>query len=194
MKHLVTSSIIATALFGSSIAFAAAGDFGSAGQFVISSDLEVSFTSTSYSAADDGDDPDSDTVITIAPALDYFIIDNISVGGQIGYTNASSGDVSTSAIGVGPRVGYGMAFSPTVSFFPRLGFPYPSISVDVDGADGSGSTTSIDIFAPIQFPPANHFFVGIGPSLNLELSSSFEDADQDKATSIGVASVVGGYF
>lgn len=181
--------------------------FGGAGQISIQSDLQLSFQSTSFSAPDGGEDPESRTTITLAPALDYFVADNISIGGQLGYTSTSQGDASSSAITIGPRVGYNLSLSDQVSFWPRLGLWYSSISSETevtvpDGmggtttqtADVSGSKMGVSIFAPFLVHLADHFFVGIGPNVDMDLSSKVEDEDSVKETSFGVRSVVGGWF
>jgi hypothetical protein len=179
------------------------GAFGKAGQIAISSDFELSFESRSFKAPA-GEDPESQTTITLAPALDYFVIDGLSVGGQIAFTRISQGDSSAQLIGIGPRVGYNIGLTDNISFWPKLGFAYAMISAESEGVDPvtgatttsdvSGSRMMIGIDAPILFHPAEHFFIGLGPFLSMDLSSKVEDNDATKETAFGLQSVVGGWF
>lgn len=52
------------------------------------------------------DADDSETHISFAPNLGYFVIDNLAVGAAIGYHNYKLGDVKNSSFGVGPFVRY----------------------------------------------------------------------------------------
>jgi hypothetical protein len=179
------------------------GLFGKAGQIAISSDLELSFESRSFKEPE-GEDPKSLTTIIIAPALDYFVIDGLSVGGQIGYGRQSQGDFSSQLIGIGPRVGYNLGLTDNISIWPRLHFRYAMISTDVQFTDPvtgesrtekqSGSKMTVGVDAPILFHPVPHFFVGIGPFFSMDLSSKHEDEDSTKDTAFGLATVVGGWF
>lgn len=179
------------------------GMFGKAGQIVISGDLELSFESRSFKAPE-GEDPESQTTITLAPALDYFVIDNLSIGGQIAFTRISQGDDSAQLIGIGPRVGYNLGLTENISLWPRLHFRYSMVSLKsetVDPITGATSTSEVDgnrmtigIDAPILFHPAEHFFVGIGPFFAMDLSSKLDDEDATKDTAFGLQTIVGGWF
>lgn len=174
---------------------AAADDLGGAGQIAISSDLQLSFTSTSTKAAAEGaEDPDSTTVITLRPALDYFVAESISIGGHLGYTSSSTGDLKSSSISIGPRVGYALPLGEGLAFWPKVGITYATLSFDNGQVDGSGNKMSLDVFAPVAIQPAEHFFIGIGPMVSMDLSSKVEGEDADKQTTIGLMTQVGGYF
>ncbi len=79
--------------------------FGDRGQLTISSDAGLSISNTSTSGVDG-----SSTKLTLRPAVDYFVLNNVSVGGFVGldYTTASGAHATTFAIG--PRVGYNLSF------------------------------------------------------------------------------------
>ncbi len=176
------------------------GAFSKAGQIAISGDLQLQFESRSTKAAA-GPDPDSQTTITIAPALDYFAIDGLSVGGQLGYSSTSQGDLSASAIIIGPRVGYNLGLTENISLWPRLAFQYRIVNLSRDNpppatgtTDVSGNKMTVGVDAPILFHPAEHFFIGLGPYFEMDLSSKIEGDDADKDTAFGLKSVVGGWF
>ena len=120
--------------------------FGAVGQIVISDDLEMAATRVSTEGQSA-----STTEIALKPALDFFPIPNLSIGGQliIGYTSTddTSGSVSSSRLGLLVRIGYSVAISDTVSIWPRL-----SVGYDHNGADqGGGSLDRVPllIFVPI---------------------------------------------
>lgn len=172
---------------------AAAEDLGGEGQIAISSDLQLQFSSTSYKAPE-GEDPESSTTIILAPALDYFVTEGVSVGGQVAYMSFSQDETSTSGFGIGPRVGYALPVGEGMAFWPKVGIMYMSTTTEVGDAEASGNKMSLEVFAPLAIQPAEHFFIGIGPALSMDLSSKVEDEDAVKETSIGVVTQVGGYF
>lgn len=176
---------------------ASKGAFGKSGQIAISSDFHLGFSITSYKAPA-GTDPESSTDIAIMPALDYFVADSISVGGQLGYASISQGDAKSSDIMIGPRVGYNLGFTDNLSFWPKLGIQYhmtsSKVTTPAGSSDASGSRLSLDVFAPVLFHPAEHFFIGLGPTFDMDLMSKVEGEDATKTTSFGLNSVVGGWF
>jgi hypothetical protein len=56
---------------------------------------------------------------------------------------------------------------------------------------GTDAVWGAAAFAPLLFHPANHFFLGLGPSFALDL---FGSGSAPKATVFGLRSLVGGYF
>ncbi len=194
MKKFTVACVAFASVMGF-VATASAQDLGEEGQLAISSDLQLSFTSTSTKAAAEGaEDPDSTTSITIQPAVDYFLMDSLSLGGAIGYQSTSQGDVKSSGILIGPRVGYAIPVGEGMAFWPKLGITYQTMSMDDGTNDMSGNKMSLDVFAPLAIQPAENFFVGIGPVVSMDLSSKIEDEDADKDTTIGITTQVGGYF
>src|SRR6478609_4187974 len=166
------------------------GVFGDRGQLTISSDAGLSISNTSTSGVDG-----SVTQLTLRPAVDYFVVNNVSVGGFLGldYTSASGAHATTFAIG--PRAGYNIAFSERFSFWPKLGFSFSSSSVSGGTAIPPGSSNSVDgshlalnLFAPLMFHPVQHFFLGFGPALDTDLTG---DAKQ---TAIAGRLTIGGWL
>jgi hypothetical protein len=168
-----------------------AGIFGDQGQLVISSDAGLSISNTSISGVDD-----STTQILLRPAIDYFVIDYLSLGGFVGVEHTSTGGSNATSFSIGPRVGYDIPLSNRVSVWPKVGFSYASTSVETDievpgpdpEVDASNSTLQLNLFVPILFQPVNHFFLGFGPALDVDLTG---DA---KATTIAGRLTLGGWM
>ncbi|MCL2824620.1 MAG: outer membrane beta-barrel protein [Polyangiaceae bacterium] len=158
---------------------AMAEELGGEGQFAVSADASVSFNHRL------GDFKHDEFVLR--PALDYFVIDGLSIGASVTLGYAKVGDADTTIYGIGPRVGYAFTITDQVAFWPKVGLEYLHMSVDYEGISGSSSSTDLFIFAPFTFAPVDHFFMGIGPHFNLHLSEGSNDY-------LGISSTVGGYW
>jgi hypothetical protein len=143
-----------------------AGAFGAAGQVVITGDLEAHLH--------------NGWQLRLHPAADYFIATNVSIGAVIGFTH-NSGNPATNTFDLGARVGYNLAISDPVTFWPTVG-------IFINRAFGNtGSTAaSLNIFAPFLYHLVPHLFVGVGPDFELPLNGG--------GTGYGLQSVVGGWF
>jgi hypothetical protein len=180
-------------------ALASAEPMGQPGQLVITGDAKFGFTSQSTSVPNGGTNPDSITTLLFAPALDYFIAPNVSIGGAAVYEHESQGSTSISGYGAEARAGYLIHLAPNISWWPVVGLEYARADIDLGmGTTGTGSKVSILVFAPVVIHPVEHFFFGVGPAFTTDLTSSVDaggmSGDADKTTNIGVTSVVGGYF
>jgi len=169
------------------------GVFGDKGQITISSDAGLSISTESISGVDG-----STTKLELRPAVDYFVANNVSVGGFVGLDYVSTSGAHSTTFAIGPRVGYNFAFSEHFSFWPKLGFSYStsSVSIDTPAAPGapassfgaSGNHLALNVFAPVMFHPVQHFFLGFGPALDTDLTG---DA---KRTTIAGRLTLGGWL
>jgi hypothetical protein len=165
--------------------------FGAERQIAISSDASLTIQRRSVSGTDGGT-----TSIQLAPAADYFVIPNLSVGGFIGFDYVNSGNSDSSRFSIGPRVGYNIAFSDLISIWPKGGFSFAYTSDSQTTGSGSTEVTTttsnsafaLNLFVPVMFHPVQHFFAGFGPFLDTDLSG---DA---KATSFGGKLTLGGWI
>ena len=161
------------------------GRFGLAGQKAISSDAGLSISNTSVSGADG-----STTTLILRPAVDWFFTDAISFGGFVGVEYTSSPGGSSSIISIGPRLGYNLPLSDRLSVWPKAGLSLASTSVSEDATDEDDSNTSVqlNLFVPLMFHPVQHFFMGFGPALDVDLSGD------SKATTIAARLTIGGWL
>ncbi|HMI85795.1 MAG TPA: hypothetical protein VK550_16980 [Polyangiaceae bacterium] len=166
--------------------------FGAAGQIAISSDAALLIQRRTLSGVEGGT-----TQIQLAPAADYFVINNLSVGGFIGFDFTTSGDNDSSRFAIGPRVGYNIPFSDLVSIWPKIGFSFAHTSSTSSNPGPGGSTVSVtnsadafalNLFVPVMFHPVRHFFVGFGPFLDTDLSGD------PRATVFGGKLTIGGWM
>jgi hypothetical protein len=128
---------------------------------------------------------ESDTTrLTLSPGADFFVMDNLSVGAFIALQYLSVGDSSTTRFDIGPRVGYNITLSDLISIWPKIGLSFTSF--DSDDSDNTG--IALNLFAPLMIHPATHFFLGVGPFLDVGLSGD------DKDTIIGLRLTVGGWL
>jgi hypothetical protein len=157
----------------------AAGSFGTAGQLVISSDFMGSIGYTSVSG------PGDQFFIVLRPAADYFLKENLSLGGSILLGTAFRSGDDPLLVGLGVRAGYNVPLSGQVSVWPKLGLTV----AHADGSFGFGDETYLEISltAPFLVHLAPHFFVGGGPGLVTQIGD-------DTTATISVNTIVGGYF
>lgn len=168
------------------------GMFGGQRQLTISTDAGLSISSTSTTGVDG-----STTNLTLRPAVDYFVLNNVSVGAFLGLDYTSTSGAHATTFAVGPRIGYNFAFAERFSFWPKLGFSYSSSSTSADtsalpgspsASSASGSHLALNFFAPVMFHPVQHFFLGFGPALDTDLTG---DAKQ---TAIAGRLTIGGWL
>lgn len=170
-----------------------AARFGARTQIAISSDVGLSIENTSVSGVDG-----SVTTFRAHPAIDYFVIDNLSVGGFLGLDYISTPGGSSTQFSIGPRVGYNIAFAERFSIWPKVGLSLATTSQknDVVAAPGGGTTSqstsntsvAFNLFVPVMFHPVEHFFLGFGPVVDADLSGD------NKSTTFGGRLTIGGWF
>jgi len=161
--------------------------FGESGQLALSSDVALLIQHSSQDA----------TTIQFAPAADFFVTRNFSVGGTIAIDYVAAKDSTTTRFSIGPRVGYNVAFTDNLGVWPKLGFSYSHTNVSTDlpvgdketdlVASASGDHITLNLFAPVMFHPVPHFFVGFGPFLDVDLSG------KNKTTTFGGRLTLGGW-
>jgi len=165
-----------------------AGIFGGVGQLAISSDAGLSISHKSVAEGA------STTTLQLRPSVDYFVIDNLSVGGFLGLDYSKTGPGSSTTFSSGPRVGYNIPQSPLFSIWPKAGLSFGSTStkVEANGAtpevSSSNTAAAINLFVPVMLHPATHFFLGFGPALDVDLSGD------NKATIIAGRLTIGGWI
>lgn len=165
-------------------AYSASGVFGAKGQLAILAEAGVVFSHTSISGQDA-----SKTTLVLRPAVDYFIIDHLSVGAFTGVDYAKTQGVSETTYGIGPRVGYNIPFTPRFSVWPKAGLSFNSKTLEADAASSSvtNSALTLNLFAPVMFH-TNHYFVGFGPALDTDLTGDL------KYTTFALRLNVGGWL
>lgn len=156
--------------------------FGAAGQWTFSTDTALSIERRTLSDSDG-----AATTISILPAADFFVLENLSVGGVIGVVYQKSGENRSTSFRLGPRVGYNFEFSRMLSVWPKLGFSYSFNKQKSDGNTDKNNAAQINLFVPVMLHPAPHFFAGFGPFLDTDLNGD------NRATTWGFRLTLGGW-
>ena len=124
--------------------------------------------------------------------IDYFLTHGFTLGGGIGIWSGSDGDDSGSltAFLLAARVGYALRLGHVVSFWPRGGFTYTTLSIEDSTADFY--TFALTVEAPFVFAITEGFAFTLGP--NLDLGFLAERASRDaSATVFGVMAGLSGW-
>lgn len=148
--------------------------FGEAGQIAISGEMNAFFSKTNHAG----------WTASITPALDYFIVPSISVGGSV---TALIGDNSHTGIGVAARAGYNLNVTENLGAWPIAGIGYAHESSGSGTTSVSASATMAHFYLPVLYHIIPHVFAGIGPFYDLRIAG-------DGNSSYGVRSTVGGWF
>jgi hypothetical protein len=192
--------------------------FGANHQVVVTAERLFGFVHTSQTTTVDGADTTmtgtefslfSNPLAAIAVystprlALDVFAVEHLSLGGSVGFFTFSQSGVGSNGVTgflVAPRVGYAIPLSRVVSFWPRVGLTYITLSGNGSGS-GSSSLTAVTVEAPFVFA-ARHVYVSVAPTLDLGVGGSSSANDglggtasvSQKETDYGVQCALGGYF
>jgi hypothetical protein len=113
---------------------------------------------------------DSQTSTLSAPRLgiDYFITRSLTLGGTVGlFSHHQDYGRRSTSTGVlfGARVGYAIRFSHAVSFWPRAGLTYTTVSTN--GIPGDSHVLALSLDAPFTFAPSENFAILFGPCLEI---------------------------
>lgn len=171
-------------------------------------------------------------------AFDVTVIRSLTVGAGLAFgfglggtnkdeTEANGNKVSRStdaptatAIGVTPRVGYIFALNNVFAFWPRVGLGIYSISGSTEDTPTPGTTVtttrtdtlfSLDLDPQFAIVPLEHFFIHVGPIVNVPLGGSRstttvtrtdtpktettrEDSADASMFNIGISAGLGGWF
>jgi len=148
--------------------------FGDTGQIVISGEAAAFFSKTNKAG----------WTAQISPALDYFIMPSISIGGNV---TALVGDHSHTGFGAGARAGYNLNVTENLGAWPIAGITYAHESSTTGNTTTSLSSTTANFYAPVLYHIIPHLFAGFGPFYNLHIAGTGNHQ-------YGVRSVVGGWF
>jgi len=171
--------------------------FGYAGMIAISDDVQLAISQVS---SDFMGQSTKRTQIQLRPALDFFVLPNFSVGGQlvIGYTSVDPGNgmsASQTELGASARIGYTFALGTSTSIWPRVSFGYQRPVGEGPVVPGNSQyNLTFEVYVPIVVQPVQHFFIGAGPIVSTQVVSKMNDVDAPKTTTIGVLSTLGGCF
>jgi hypothetical protein len=180
--------------------------FGTRGTIAITGAFTLG---TSYTGSLESSD-ESEFDLRVLPGLDYFVAENLSLGGALildyqNRTYASGMKVTSTILGAEVGMGYNVAFSRLFSWWPnaRIGFGWSHTTSDLrellNGLSVPVDTSSDDhiivarAYLPFLIHPAQHFFVGIGPDGFIDLVRG-GDSNADQRFNIALTSMVGGWF
>jgi hypothetical protein len=180
--------------------------FGTRGTFALTGAFTLG---TSYTGSIENSKA-SEFELHVIPSLDYFVAENLSIGGALIFeyqnlTYPSSMSVTSTTFGAEVGIGYNVPFSPLFSWWPsaHIGFGFSHTSSDLrellNGVAVPVATSSDDhvvvarAYLPFLIHPAPHFFAGIGPDGFIDLVRG-GDTNVDQRFNIALTSVVGGWF
>jgi hypothetical protein len=143
--------------------------FGAQGQFVLDGDATAHFDKVNRGP----------WIFEVRPALDYFVVPNVTIGAVVGF---GIDNAKNKGVLVGGRAGFNFNFTEHLSFWGRVGVRYNHVSPDVGP---SRHETDLTVDLPILYHFAPHFFAGLAPYYNVNVSGP---------DSYGFGYVVGGWF
>lgn len=143
--------------------------FGAQGQLAITGDATAHFDKVNKGG----------WVFEVRPAADFFVVPSVTIGAVVGF---GIDNAKNKGVLVGGRVGYNLNVTPNVGAWARVGIRYNHVSPDTGP---SVHSTDLTVDLPILYHFAPHFFAGLAPYYNLNVSGP---------DSYGFASLVGGWF
>jgi hypothetical protein len=100
--------------------------------------------------------------------LDGFIVDGLSLGGNLIVWHVSTEGQSVTSFVVQPRVGFAFMFSRVVGIWPRGGLAYWNASISPDQGQGpSAHCFAFNLDVPLVIRPVRSFAITVGPVLDV---------------------------
>jgi hypothetical protein len=179
MRHISIAFAAALLLLTPGFAHAfggAAAEFGKAGQFVPNGNVSLFYEHRQGAG--------SAATLTFDPSLLYFLDDHWAVGGSLIFETTASKGPDVTIFGLAPTVGYHLPINDDWTVLPQ-----GSLYFKFYGGAADGNAVGIQLYAPFLYHIAEHFFLGIGPLMQVDLTN-----DAGRIFRLGGQSTVGGYF
>lgn len=219
MRRLIGVLAFSLTTLGASAAFAQAAGMGQSGTVAFGAERLFAFYKSNVSYEQpNGDEQDWDQSglgfgwngvgfqfpFNMARlGFDYFITDQFTVGGALGYASVDDEDDGPSgdyeAFLLAPRGGYFHGFNETFAIWPRAGLTYHSLDPDGDRNNQSGLALTLEAMFTIS--PAPHFAFMAGPTFDIDFLGEVEcgnpNQDEDcklRYRSFGLQVGLLGYF
>lgn len=174
---------------------AAAAEFGDTGVWSPSGHFQ--FSQDNYTNASGVDR--TAYSLSIAPALMYFVAKNVAVGARVLFsydTPASGPEFSSSQFGV--QLGYNWKVGEKVSLFPKIDVGYSQGTYYFGSGDQVAKTIGVNLYLPLLYHVAPHFFIGGGPHAYTRVlsvvSTGGAGTEGGDRTVLSLESVIGGWF
>jgi hypothetical protein len=137
------------------------------------------------------------TSIGFSPAVDYFVMDRLSVGARIDFlafrqsndSQGSSRRTTGYSLSAQPRVGYVVRLDDSLSLWPRLGIGYGTSHQDSESASAMLTTWTVTAELGIVVRLGRYGTLNLGPDLTYVARSSDRPSS---GLSLGNSSSVGG--
>ncbi|MBK7586582.1 MAG: hypothetical protein IPI67_41140 [Myxococcales bacterium] len=190
MRRAIGILTFSAVMFGGSAAFAQAQTFGKSGTFAFGAERLFAFykQKVSFEAPNGNEDDYSSSGLGFGwgaesypfnvPRLgfDYFVIDQLSIGGALAYASYDVDDNGPGGSGdaflFAPRVGYFIGFTDVFGFWPRGGFTYHSL--DPDGGNNNRWGLALTLEANFTIAPTEHFAFMVGPTFDIDFMGKTE--------------------
>ena len=117
-------------------------------------------------------------------AIDYFVIDGLSVGGSFGVFVAKEEDADVTGFLFSGRAGYLLNISDAVGFWPRGGLVYYNLNRDA-GLGGDMDQFALSLEAMFTLAPRDGWAFVLGPTVDFGFTGENENLDFHEYT-IGI--------
>jgi hypothetical protein len=160
--------------------------FGDAHGLVLGGDFALQFARTEWGGGA------TSSQMFVRPAVDYFVLDHLSVGGGVSIERQQADQSRVTWLGVAPRIGYEVPLGESCSLWPIAGIAYDR-AVEVDWVNSYGGRWMVSghVRAPLLAHLTDHFFVGLGPRLDVVLA---QEVPSTRLMTYGIESTIGGWL
>lgn len=181
--------------------------FGDKGVFVVTDTLGANFGVLGYSESSVGS-----AGFSLNPAVDYFIDENLIVGASayVRYSSSTTAPPTKThgwAEGAFVHLGRNVPLSDLLSVRPlgALGLWHSDTTTEgilspfgyLTSSSLSETAIVLDLYVPLLFHPARHFFVGFGPDAFFDPYHSFSSGGSTSdhlRYFVGASSIIGGWI
>jgi hypothetical protein len=141
------------------------------------------------------------TRIGFSPAVDYFVVDRLSVGARVDFfafrmqsddSQAASRRTTGYLLSAQPRVGYVVRLDDSLSLWPRLGVGYGTSHQDTESASAMLTTWTVTAELGIVVRLGRYGTLNLGPDLTYTSTSRASPTSSNVGLPIGNSSSVGG--
>lgn len=126
------------------------------------------------------------TSFYLNPRIHFFVIDNLSIGGEVLFASLSGSriekrtdrtttidiDESPTALGIMPLIGYNIRITDKFSIWPHGGVGYRNVSWEYPGNDVSENWWFFNADVPFMLNIVPHFSIGAGPGVTATLDQT----------------------